>query len=167
VIETSSRIAILGVLVAMFAAAPRPASGAEQRPAADGKTHRVSLQPLFDIQKRFKPKKTFLLRFRVQDAVSGASLPLKDVSFLVKGPKEPEVVVPARKLGSGVFVVPFTPAGPGRYAVLAAVRGAPVGSIAPIHLGVVGVSDGLIELGPEADADVKHRGKGNPRSAVR
>jgi hypothetical protein len=167
VIGTSSRIAILGVLGAMFAAAPRPASGAEQRPAAAGKGRPVALQPLFDTQQRFKPKKTVLLRFRVQDAASGASLPLGDVSFLVKGPKEPETVVPARKLRSGVFVVPFTPPGPGRYAVLAAVRGAPVGSIAPIHLGVVGVSDGLIELGPEADAEVKHRGKGNPRAAAR
>jgi hypothetical protein len=167
VIRTSSRIAILGVLAAMFAAPPRPASGAEQRPAAAGKARQVALRPLFDTQKRFKPKQTVLLRFHVQDAASGASLPLKDVSFLVKGPKEPETVVPARKLRSGVFVVPFTPAGPGRYAVLAAVRGAPVGSVAPIHLGVVGVSDGLIELPPEADAEIKHKAKGNPRSAVR
>ena len=162
---TSSRIAILGALAAMLAAAPRLASGAE-RTAATGKARRVTLRPLFDTQKRFKPKKTFLLRFRVQDAASGASLPLEDVSFLVKGPKDPETVASARKRGS-VFVVSFTPAGPGRYAVLATVRGAPVGSIAPIHLGVVGVSDGLTELGPEADAEVKHRGKGNPRSAVR
>jgi hypothetical protein len=51
--------------------------------------------------------------------------------------------------------------------MLVAVRGAPVGSVAPIHLGVVGVADGLTELGPEADADVKHRGKGNPRSVAR
>jgi hypothetical protein len=167
VIRTSSQIAILGAIAAMLAAAPRPVSAAEQRPGTAGKARRVVLLPLFDTQKRFKPKKTVLLRFHVQDATSGASLPLEDVSFLVKGPQQPEAVAPARKLKSGVFVVPFTPSGPGRHAVVAAVRGAPVGSIAPIHLGVVGVSDGLIELGPEADAEVKHRGKGNPRSAVR
>jgi hypothetical protein len=166
VIGTSPRIAILGALAVMLAAAPRPASAAGQGTAASAKARRVTLQPLFDTQKRFKPKKTFLLRFRVQDAASGASLPLADVSFLVKGPKDPETVAAARKRGS-VFVVSFTPAGPGRYALLATVRGAPVGSIAPIHLGVVGVSDGLTELGPEADAEVKHRGKGNPRSAGR
>jgi len=163
---TASRFAILGALAAAFVAAPRPASAAGKRPAAARKERRVDFKPLFDLQKRFKPKKTFLLRFRVQDARSGASLPLEDVSYLVKGPKQPETIAVARKRGS-VFVVPFTPAGPGRYALLATVRGAPVGSIAPIHLGVVGVSDGLVELGPEADADVKHRAKGNPRSAGR
>jgi hypothetical protein len=166
VIGTLSRIAIFGALAVMLAAASPAASGAERRPAAAGKTRRVTLQPLFDTQKRFKPKKPVLLRFRVQDSASGASLRLEDVSFLVKGPNQPETVAAVRKLGS-VFVVAFTPAGPGRYAVVAAVRGAPVGSIAPIHLGVVGVSDGLTELGPEADAEVKHRSKGNPRSAVR
>jgi len=45
------------------------------------------------------------------------------------------------------------------------VRGAPVGSIEPIRLGVVGVADGLVELPPEADVDMQRRGKGNPRSA--
>jgi hypothetical protein len=164
VIGATSRMAVFGALAAALAAAPRPAPAAGKEPAAAGKARRVALQPLFDVHQRFKPKKTVLLRFRVQDARSGASLPLEDVSFLVKGPNQPEAVATAHKRGS-VFVLPFTPSGPGRYAVLAAVRGAPVGSIAPIHLGVVGVSDGLIELGPEADAEVKHRARGNPRSA--
>jgi hypothetical protein len=164
--RTTSRIAILGALAAALAAAPCPASAAGQPRAASQKERRITLEPLFDVQKRFKPKQTVLLRFRVQDAASGASLPLKDVSFSVTGPKQPEAVAVARKKGT-VFVVPFTPPGPGRYSMVAAVRGAPVGSIAPIHLGVVGVSDGLVELPPDADADVKHRAKGNPRSAGR
>jgi hypothetical protein len=164
--RTTSRIAILGALAAALAAAPQPAVGAKQRPAAPAKVRRVDLKPLFDVQKRFKPKKTVLLRFRVQDAVSGASLRLKDVSFSVTGPKQPETVAAAHKRGN-VFVVPFTPSGPGRYALLATVRGSPVGSIPPIHLGVVGVSDGLVELPPEADAEMKHRAKGNPRSVGR
>jgi len=82
VIGTLSRIAILGALAVMLAATAPAASGAEQRPAAAGKARRVTLQPLFDTQKRFKPKKPVLLRFRVQDSASGASLRLEDVSFL-------------------------------------------------------------------------------------
>jgi len=157
------RIAILAALAAALAAAPRSAPAAEKSPAS-AKERRVTLEPLFDVQQRFKPKKTVLLRFRVQDAASGASIPLKDVSFSVTGPKQqhPETVR-ARKKGN-VFVVPFTPPGPGRYSVVAAVRGAPVGSIEPVRLGVVGVAEGLVELPPEADAEIQRRGKGNPRS---
>jgi len=158
------RIAILGALAAVLAAAPRPATAAA-KPAAPAKQRQVTLEPLFDVHQRFKPKKTVLLRFRVRDAASGASLPLKDVSFSVTGPKKqnPETTA-ARKKGS-VFLVPFTPPGPGRYSVIATVRGSPVGSIQPVPLGVVGVADGLVELPPEADAQMHRRAKGNPRSA--
>jgi len=159
---TTSRLAILGALAAALLAVPGPAWAA--KPAASAKERRITLEPLFDVQQRFKPKKTVLLRFRVQDAVSGASLPLKEVSFSVTGPKQRPQTAQARKKGS-VFLVPFTPPGPGRYSVVAAVRGAPVGSIEPIRLGVVGVADGLVELPPEADVDMQRRGKGNPRSA--
>jgi len=160
----SGRIAILGALAAALAAAPRSAWAAGKS-AAPAKERRITLEPLFDVHHRFKPKKTVLLRFRVRDAASGASLPLKDVSFSVTGPKKqhPESAA-ARKKGS-VFLVPFTPPGPGRYSVVATVRGSPVGSIQPVQLGVVGVADGLVELPPEADAEMQRRGKGNPRSA--
>jgi len=164
VTRTSSRIAILGALAAALAAAPRSASAAGKPTASPGKERRVTLEPLFDVQQRFKPKKTVLLRFRVRDAASGASLPLKDVSFSVTGPKQRPETAQARKKGS-VFLVAFTPPGPGRYSVVATVRGSPVGSIQPVPLGVVGVADGLVELPPEADAEMQRRGKGNPRSA--
>jgi hypothetical protein len=147
----SRAILLLGVFAALGGAPASAASG-------------LTLKPLFDTHARFKPKETVLLRFRLQ----GASVAARDISFsLLHGTSEPEKMVPARKLKGGVFVVPFTPRGPGRYAVLATVRGAKVGSIAPVHLGVVGVADGLIEEPPEADADVTHRSRGNPRAAVR
>jgi hypothetical protein len=60
-------------------------------------------------------------------------------------------------LKKGVFEVPFTPAGPGQYAVAVQIRGAPAGSLPPVRLGVVGVADGLIEEQPEADAELKQR----------
>ena len=49
----------------------------------------------------------------------------------------------------------FTPQGPGQYWIAAAVRGVPGGSIPAVHLGVVGVAAGLIEVPPEEDVDVK------------
>ena len=157
-----SRIAVLGAL-AVLAAAPRPASAAKAT-----KTRQVAMKPLFDTSKRFKPKETVLLQFRVQDAKTQASLRLDDVSFLLlQGKREPAAVLRARKLKNGVFEVPFTPARPGRYELVTAVRGVPMGTIAPLYLGVVGVMDGLTEEPPEADAQVQHRGKGNPRTAGR
>ncbi|MFL5426930.1 MAG: hypothetical protein ACJ783_18070 [Myxococcales bacterium] len=151
---------VLGLLAVALLAAPQEAS-------ASAGTRKLVLKPLFDGQKRFKPKKTVRLRFRLQDR-TGASVPLQDVSFsLLHGSKEPEKLLPLRKLPNGAFEVPFTPEGPGRYAVLATVRGAKVGSIDPVHLGVVGVADGLVEEPPEADAEVRHRGRGSPRAAVR
>jgi hypothetical protein len=151
---------VLGLLAVAPGCAAREASVSAGR-------RKLVLQPLFDGQTRFKPKKTVRLRFRLQDQ-AGASVALQDVSFsLLHGSKEPEKMLPARKLKNGAFEVPFTPTGPGRYAVLATVRGTKVGSIAPVHLGVVGVADGLIEEPPEADAEFRHRGRGNPRAAVR
>jgi hypothetical protein len=155
-----NRHLVLGLLAVALLASPREAS-------ASAGTRKLVLKPLFDGQTRFKPKKTVRLRFRLQDQ-RGASVPLQDVSFsLLHGSKEPEKLLPARKLQNGAFEVRFTPAGPGRYAVLATVRGAKVGSIAPVHLGVVGVADGLVEEPPEADAEVRRRGRGSPRAAVR
>jgi hypothetical protein len=159
--RTLSQLAIVSAVAAVLAAAPTAASAAP--PPSD---RHLVLKPLFDPKTRFKPKKTVQLRFRLQDEV-GASVRVEDVSFSLLGPKEPEKALAARKLKNGVFVMPFTPPGPGRYAVLAAVRGAKVGSIAPVHFGVIGVADGLIELPREADAEIKQRSKGNPRSAVR
>jgi len=151
---------VLGLLAVALLTAPREAS-------ASAGTRKLVLKPLFDGHARFKPHKTVRLRFRLQDQ-AGAPVPLQDVSIsLLHGSKEPEKMLPLRKLKNGAFEVPFTPAGPGRYAVLATVRGAKVGSIAPVHLGVVGVADGLVEEPPEEDAKVRHRGRGSPRTAVR
>jgi hypothetical protein len=151
---------VLGLLAVALLATPREAS-------ASAGTRKLVLKPLFDGHTRFKPKQTVRLRFRLQDQ-TGASVALRDVSFsLLHGSKQPEKMRRLRKLPNGAFELPFTPSGPGRYAVLATVRGAKVGSIAPVHLGVVGVAEGLVEEPPEADAELVHRGRTNPRAAVR
>jgi hypothetical protein len=162
----SPRIFFGMALAAAFAAAPGPASASAPAPAhADANGRAVVLSPLFDTNQRFKPKKKVLLRFRVQDRATRASLGRDEVAFsLLHGAKDPEVRLTPTKVKNGVFVVPFTPAGPGQYAILVTVRGAKVGSIPPVRLGVVGVADGLTELPPEADAEMQRRAKSNVRS---
>jgi hypothetical protein len=153
-----SRVALFATLTLALAAVPRPSEAGEasQRLSA----RKVSLVPLFDTNKRFKPNKTFKLRFRAREKASGAPVAMDDISFSVRhGPRDAGTQVPARELKEGVFEVPFTPLGPGQYAVVASIRGAPAASIPPVRLGVVGVADGLIEEPPEADADASRKGR--------
>jgi len=154
----SSRLALFATVAGLaLAALARPAEAGEGNlPRA----RKVSLVPLFDANKRFKPKKTFKLQFRAREKPSGAPVALDDISFSLRhGPGDAGTQLPARELKKGVFEVPFTPAGPGQYAVVASVRGAPAASIPPVRLGVVGVADGIIEEPPEADADVARKGR--------
>jgi hypothetical protein len=121
----------------------------------------ASLSPLFDTTTRFKPKKTFRLRFRVQSA-SGAPVPKDDVMFTLQHGidlKEPAIPLHARLVKSGVFEIPFSPEGPGQYRVFAAVRGTQAGSIAPVRLGVVGAVGGFVEVSPEKDAEMQARAR--------
>jgi hypothetical protein len=120
----------------------------------------VSLAPLFDTHQRFKTKTAVKLRFQAKDTASGAAVPRGDISFFLRhGPKDAPVVLAARVVKPGVFEVPFAPQGPGQYAIVVAVRGTQVGSIAPVRLGVIGVADGLIEVPPSGDAEFQNRAK--------
>jgi hypothetical protein len=153
-----SRVALLATLALALAAVPRPGEAGEAPKPV--RARKVSVVPLFDTNKRFKPKKTFKLQFRAKDKGSGAPVALDDISFSLRhGPGDADSQLPARELKKGVFEVPFTPAGPGQYAVVASVRGAPAASIPPVRLGVVGVADGIIEEPPAADADVARKGR--------
>ena len=146
-----------------MAVAAVPRSGAAGAPSRAVRANRVSFAPLFDTHTRFKPKKTVNLRFRAKD--KGVPVALGDISFSLRhGPGDAGTPLRARELKKGVFEVPFTPAGPGQYAVVAAIRGTPADSILPVRLGVVGVADGLIEEPPSADVDVTQRKKARGRS---
>jgi hypothetical protein len=152
------RVALLATLALALAAVPRPGEAGEASKPV--RSRKVSLVPLFDTNKRFKPKKTFKLQFRAKEKGSGAAVAMGDISFSLRhGPGDPGTELPARELKQGVFEVPFTPAGPGQYVVVASIRGAPAAWIPPVHLGVVGVADGLIEEPPEADADARRQGR--------
>jgi hypothetical protein len=118
----------------------------------------ASLSPMFDAHTRFKPNEIAKLRFRVQDG-SGAPVPEKDVTFSLRhGPKDAGFELPARAVKAGIFEVPFTPEGPGQYAIYVAVRGTQVGSIAPVRLAAVDV-EGLVELSIDKDAGARQRAK--------
>ena len=154
--RSRSGLAVLAGLAFALAAAPRTASAGA--PTRAGRTNRISFAPLFDPHTRFKPKKTVKLKFRVQDKAAGAPIGSDAITFsLLHGPGATAIPLPAREVRTGVFEVPFTPAGPGQYAIAAAIRGAPADAIRPVRLGVVGVADGLIEEPPEADVDVAKR----------
>jgi hypothetical protein len=153
-----SRVALLATLALALAALPRPGEAGEAGKAI--RARKISLVPLFDTHKRFKPKKTFKLQFRAKDKASGAPVAMDDISFALRhGPADASTQLPARQLKEGVFEIPFTPPGPGQYAVVASIRGAPAASIPPVRLGVVGVADGIIEEPPEADADAQRKGR--------
>jgi hypothetical protein len=151
-------VALFVGLTLALAAAPR--SGAAVEAGQGVHARKVSLAPLFDTSTRFKKKKTVKLRFRAKDRAAGAKVTLDDISFsLRRGMENKTVPLQTREVRDGVFEVPFTPEGPGQYWVIAAIRGVPAASLPPVRLGVLGVADGLIEVPPEADVDVKRNKK--------
>ena len=161
--SSPSGLGFLAGLALAMVALPHPGAAAE--PSRSVRDQGMSFTPLFDTNRRFKPKKTFRLRFRAEDKRSHLPLALKDLSFSLRhGPGDAGIALSAREVKKGVFEVPFTPAGPGQYWVVAALNGAPAGSMRDVRLGVVGVVDGLIELPPEADAELIHTRKLSSRS---
>jgi hypothetical protein len=156
-----ARLTFLAALAAAVAVA-LPADAGNR--AATSQRPPASFAPLFDTNTRFKPGKTVKLRFRARRA-QGAPLEVSDVSFWLRhGPPGADSRLPAKKVKGDVFEVPFTPLGPGQYAVLMAVHGAPRNAIAPVRLGVVGVARGLVEEPPEADAEILQRRRSNGRT---
>jgi hypothetical protein len=146
------------ILVIALSSAALPCAAA----AGAGGTHAaisVKFAPLFDTTTRFKPHKLFKLRFKAVEAKTGAPIAKDQIVFRLRqgyGVTK-ETGLSAKMVKAGVFEVPFKPEGPGQYAVLTYVRGATAGEIAPVRLGVVGVSDGLVEVPASEDADVQRR----------
>jgi hypothetical protein len=148
-------IAGLGLGLAPPLAAMPPSMGAGGAVRVR-RAREVIVAPLFDAQTRFKVKKSVELRFRAREAISGVPVRPEDISFsLRRAQGGAPIEVPARQVRKGVFAVPFTPASPGGYWLSASIRGMPAGSIPTVHLGVVGLVDGLVEVPPEDDPAVK------------
>jgi hypothetical protein len=144
---TGRAFAFLAALVFVSTAVPRPGA------AASGNA--VSLVPLFDTHQRFQPEKTFKLRFRATR--EGAPVAASEISFTLRHGRD-AVAMPVRAVKPGVVEVRFQPSGPGQYAVVPSVYGAPLTATPPVHIGVVGLSYGIVEVPPEEDAEfLKHR----------
>jgi hypothetical protein len=157
-----ARLTFLAALAAAAAVA-LPANASNR--AATRQKAPATFTPLFDTNTRFKPGKTVKLRFRAHRTQGRAPLDVAEVSFWLRhGPPGAELRLLAKKVKADVFEVPFTPLGPGQYAVLMAVHGAPRNAIAPVRLGVVGVARGLVEEPPEADAEMLQRRRSNGRT---
>jgi hypothetical protein len=145
---TGRAFAFLAALLFVSTAVPR--AGA----AASG--NGVSVVPLFDTHQRFKPEQTFKLRFRATR--KGAPVATKEISFTVRHGRG-ESAMPVRSVKPGVFEVRFQPSGPGQYALVPSIYGVPLTATPPVHVGVVGLSYGIVEVPPEDDAEfLKHRG---------
>jgi len=131
-------------------------------PTSASRVRDVVVAPLFDAQTRFRVKKTVELRFRAREAVSGVPVRPQDISFSFRrqGEAGAPIELPARQVKKGVFAVPFTPAAPGGYWLSASIRGVPAGSIPTVHLGVVGLVDGLVEVPPGDDPRAVKGAKG-------
>jgi hypothetical protein len=156
-----ARLTFLAALA--VAAAALPAKAAAHAPP--GRKAPAIFAPLFDPNTRFKPGKTVKLRFRARRTQDGGPLDISDVSFWLRhGRPGAEVRLLATQVKGDVFEVPFTPLGPGQYAVLMAVHGAPRNAVPPVRLGVVGVARGLVEEPPEADAEMLQRRRSNGRT---
>jgi len=148
------------LLVLLLSSAALPCAAAAGAGGRDAQSKvAVKFAPLFDTMTRFKPKKLVKLRFKAVEAKSGAAIAKDQIVFRLRqgyGTTK-ETGLSAKMVKPGVFEVPFKPEGPGQYAVLAYVRGATAGEIAPVRLGVVGVSDGLVEVPASEDAEVQRR----------
>lgn len=163
--RASVRARLTFLAAAAAAAAAALPANAGRRAAAAGQKAPATFAPLFDPNTRFKPGKTVKLRFRARRTPAGAPLEVSDVSFWLRhGRPGAEVRLLAAKVKGDVFEVPFTPLGPGQYAIRMAVHGAPGNAIAPVRLGVVGVARGLVEEPPEADAEMLQRRRSNGRT---
>jgi len=136
------------------AAGPKGAGPAEQEPL------KVKFKPLFDVRTRYKPKKTVKLRFQAREAVSGAPIHKEKIVFSLRHAEDKSIeTVTPKVVKPGVFELAFTPPGPGLYIVQAMVRGARLGEIPPVRLGVVGVSDGLVEVPASEDAEFERKAR--------
>jgi len=119
----------------------------------------VSLKPLFDVNKRFKKHELAKLKFEVKDA-RGAVVPAADLQFSVRHGTDGDVLpLRAKNARGGAVEVPFQPGEPGAFWVFASLRGHPELTFLPVRISVLGVVDGIVELPPSADVDIKRATK--------
>jgi hypothetical protein len=139
------------LLAALAMVTPAAAAANDDRP--------VTFRPLFDLNKRFKKREMAKLKFEVKDA-RGAPVRAARLAFSIRHGTDGEVLpLRATDARGGAVEVPFEPGQPGAFWVFASLRARPDVRFAPVRVSVLGVVDGLVELPPSADVDVKRSAK--------
>jgi hypothetical protein len=99
----------------------------------------VEVQPLFEGGMRVNADETTKLRFAARDRTSGK--PAVVTASLFHG-SDPALPLTVERVEDGVFDVPITPHGPGRFDVVLSVNGIPAGSERVGVAGAVGGAPG-------------------------
>jgi hypothetical protein len=150
-------------LAGAYRAAPDP-DGARKDEGGRGGPPELEAEPLFDARERLEPGKAARLRFRARHGGSASPASGADLSVSLFHGRDPELRLAASEVGDGVYEVAFTPAGPGQYRLVVNAGGAPIGSPAPVKLGVVGAvggGDEVVDDSQLVDVDPFHsRSKG-------
>lgn len=119
----------------------------------------VTLKPLFDVNKRLRKHELAKLNFEVKDA-RGAAVPAAALLFSVRHGTDGKLLpLRAKQARGGAVEVPFQPGQPGAFYVFASLRAHPEVALLPVRISVLGVVDGVLELPPSADVDVKRATK--------
>jgi hypothetical protein len=113
-------------------------------------------EPLFAVGERLQLGEEAKLQFAARDRESGKPVSGVTVTASVSGPGGMKETLPAEEVEDGVFEVPFTPRGPGRFQIALAVDGTVVGSR---NVGVVGAAGGStrVDVGDPLSVDPRTR----------
>jgi hypothetical protein len=113
-------------------------------------------EPLFEAGERLKLGEEAKLQFAAHDRASGKPVSGVEVTASVSGPGGMKAQLPAEEVEDGVFEVPFTPRGPGRFQIALSVDGVVVGSRS---VGVVGAAGGStqVDVGDPLSLDPRTR----------
>jgi len=116
----------------------------------------IVAEPLFEAGTRLQLGEEAKLQFAARDRASGKAVSGVSVTASVSGPGGMKEALPAEEVEDGVFEVPFTPRGPGRFQVSLAVDGTVVGSR---NVGVVGAVGGStrVDVGDPLSVDPRSR----------
>jgi YtkA-like len=114
-------------------------------------------EPLFEAGERLKLGEEAKLQFAAHDRASGKPISGATVTASITGPGGAKATLPAEEVEDGVFEVPFTPRGPGRFQIALNVDGVQVGSRNVGVVGAVGSHSQEVDVGEPLSVDPRSR----------
>jgi hypothetical protein len=106
----------------------------------------IEVQPLFEADMRVKLGETAKLKFAARDRTSRLPESGANVSASVFHGSGPALRLTVDEVDEGVYEVPFTPRGPGRFKVVLSLGGVPIGSEKVGVVGAVGATDDRVDI---------------------